>query len=89
MSPIEGARIIARLRFAARLETDADILAFVGIESETDALPIGGGRAHWQAQALIDLQEPIDDLQRSARDVGSSRCRNLLARADSLLQWPP
>ncbi|MGJ5200676.1 hypothetical protein [Bradyrhizobium sp. HKCCYLRH1030] len=88
VSPIEGARSIARLRFTALLETDVDILPLVGIDSETDALPLGRDREHWQAQALIDLQGAIDDAQRWARDVADSRCRSLLARSDSLLRWP-
>ncbi|XUM23216.1 hypothetical protein ACRAVF_07405 [Bradyrhizobium oligotrophicum S58] len=48
----------------------------------------GRDREHWQAQALVDLQEAIDDAQRWARDVAGSHCQNLLARADSLLRWP-
>ncbi len=88
VSPIEGARAIARLRFDARLDADADILCFVGIDSETEVLPLGRDRAYWQAQTLTDLQGAIDDAQRWARDVAESRCRSLLARAENLLRWP-
>ncbi|MGY3449769.1 hypothetical protein [Bradyrhizobium sp. USDA 4353] len=88
VTPIEGARAIARLRFAARLDTDVDVLPLVGIDSETDALPLGRERNHWQAQALADLQDAIDEAQRWARDFGDSHYRNLLGRAESLLRWP-
>jgi len=82
--PIEGARIIAASRFAARLQNDPDILPFVGIDSETDALPLGNERKHWQAQALAGLQPRIDQAQQWAREFGSGHCQNLLARSDLL-----
>lgn len=88
VSPIQGARMITSTRFAARLEDDPDILPFVAIESETETLPLGGDRIHWQAQALTNLQPDIDKAQTWARDFGSVHCQNLLARAVSLLQWP-
>jgi hypothetical protein len=87
-SPIEGARIIASTRFMARLDDDPDILSFVGIVSETEALPIGHERIHWQAQALANVQSDIDKAQAWAREVGSLSCKNLLARAAGLLRWP-
>jgi hypothetical protein len=88
LSPIEGARVIVTHSFAARLETDPDILPFVGISSETDALPLGDERKLWQTQALADLQPRIDEAQSWARKVGASYCQNLLARSASLLPWP-
>jgi hypothetical protein len=33
-------------------EIGALLLVFVGIDSETDALPVGNERAHWNAEAL-------------------------------------
>jgi hypothetical protein len=88
VSPIEGARLIASTRFTARLEDDPDVLPFVGIASETETLPLGDDRIHWQAQALTSLQPDIDKAQTWARDFVSAYCQNLLARAGSLLQWP-
>jgi len=88
ISPIEGARNIARTRFDARLESDPDILRFVGIDSETDALPIGTDRIYWQTQALAQLQGEIDKSQAWAREVATAYCQSLLERSASLLQWP-
>ena len=85
---IEGARIIARCRFKARLEDDADILPFVGIDSDTDALPLGHDQIHWQAQTLADLQPEIERAEIWARDTATSYCQNLLAREAALLRWP-
>ncbi|MGC2778520.1 MAG: hypothetical protein WA418_23100 [Bradyrhizobium sp.] len=88
VSPIEGARRIAIHRFAARLETDPDILPFVGIDSETDALPLGSDRVHWRAQSLDELQPTIDAAQARARDFADKHCRSLLQRSVDLLRWP-
>jgi hypothetical protein len=44
---LEGSRTIARLRFDAGDDWDLDILPFVGVVSETDALPIGDERKFW------------------------------------------
>ena len=88
ISPIEGARFIAANRFAARMEADFLILPFVGIDFETNALPLGKDRRHWRAQALTDLQPRIDEAQRWAREFGSQYCKKLLARSASLLQQP-
>jgi hypothetical protein len=88
VSPIEGARVIVASRSAARLEADPDILPFVGIDSETEALPLGKDRDYWQKQALADLQPTIDEAQHWARDLGADHCQNLLARSAILLRWP-
>jgi hypothetical protein len=88
ISPVEGARTIARHSFKARLEGDPDILPFVGIASETESLPLGGERVHWQAHALPDLQDKIDESQAWALTVVSTHCQSLVARAGSLMRWP-
>jgi len=81
LSYIEGAREITAAWSAARLdERDADMLAFVGIDSETDALPFGEMRAHWQAAALEALQPEIDEKEAWARQFGEPHCRNLVIR---------
>jgi hypothetical protein len=81
LSYIEGARKMAAPWFAAKLDRfDADFLPFVGIDSETDALPMGEMRAHWQAAALKALQPEIDEKEAWARQFGEPHCRNLVAR---------
>jgi hypothetical protein len=57
LSYIEGARKLAALRFPAELEDDADLTPFVGIDSETDALPLDrsencGIRQRWRESSL-------------------------------------
>jgi hypothetical protein len=81
LSYIEGARKIVAARWAARLdEWDPDVLHFVATYSETDALPFGEMRAHWQPAALEALQPEIDRMEAWARRIGEPYCRNLLAR---------
>ena len=81
LSYIEGARKIVAAKSLARLdEWDPDLLPFEGIDSETDALPLGVMRAHWQAAALESLQPEIDRLEVWARQLGEPYCRNLVGR---------
>ena len=81
LSYIEGARKIVAAGTTARLdERDADLLPFVGIVSETDALPFGEMREHWQAAALDALQPEIDQKEAWARGFGELHCRILVKR---------
>ena len=78
---IEGARKIVAASWAARLdERDPDLLPFVGIVSETETLPFGEMRAHWQPAALDSIQPEIDRMESWARRFGYVHCQNLVAR---------
>jgi hypothetical protein len=77
-SYIEGSRKIIAQRFVARLDSAPEILPFVGIASETEALPLGEIRMHWQAAALEALQPEIEQSEAWARSVGEPHCRNLV-----------
>ena len=78
---IEGARQVSSRRFAADLEWDEDILPFVGVDSETDALPIDSSvRELWLASALEKLQSEIDKAEQWAREILETRCHNLVRR---------
>src|SRR5258708_5110657 len=81
LSYIEGARKIVAIAATARLgERDSDLLPFVGIVSETDALPFDGMREHWQAAALGALQSEIEQKEAWARGFGEPHCRNRARR---------
>jgi hypothetical protein len=78
---IEGARSLIHLRWIAKLpEFDEDMLVFVGIDSETDALPLGPVRQHWAPTALDQLQPEIDRAERWARDFGTAAGGRLVER---------
>jgi hypothetical protein len=84
LSYIEGARQVFAAMVVARLdEWDEDLLPFVGIVSETDALPFGEMRAHWQAAALEALQPEIAKKEAWARRLGEPHCFNLVERFSS------
>ena len=86
LSYIEGAREIVAAATTARLqEGDADLLPFVGILSETDALPFGEVRKHWQAAALDALQAEIDQKEAWARRSGEPHCRSFVERFSKAL----
>ena len=81
---IEGARKIVAAWWASKLdERDVDFLPFVGIASETEALPFGEMRAHWLPAALDALQPEIDRMEAWAGQCGEPYCRNLVARFSS------
>jgi hypothetical protein len=81
LSYIEGARKIVSAHWEARLdERDMDLAPFLGIASETDALPFGEMRAHWQPAALEALQPEIDRMEAWARSFGEPYCHKLVAR---------
>jgi hypothetical protein len=81
LSYIEGSRKIVAAGATARLdERDPDLLPFVGIVSETDALPFGEMRERWQAAALDALQPEIGQKEAWARRFGEPHCRSLVER---------
>jgi len=81
VSFIEGARLISRLRWDAKLpEFDRDIDLFVGISSETEALPVGEERRHWAPEALIRLQPEIEKAERWAQKIGRPACKKVIDR---------
>src|SRR5262250_1589666 len=47
----------------ADLEWDSDILPFVGVASESEALPVGEERELWSAAALDGLQPQISEAE--------------------------
>jgi hypothetical protein len=89
LSFIEGTRRIGRLRFYVDLpEFDPDLTCFVAIDSETDALPFGDVRQHWQPAALAKLQPEIERSEQWARETGWAACELLIARFTGNAQSP-
>ena len=59
---------------------DDDLMAFVVVDSETDALPVGAEARNWSQDAL-DRKKPELELARTwAFDVVRQPCQNLVAR---------
>src|SRR4051812_7924138 len=78
---IEGSRQLCSLQFrVSSLDHNPDFLSFVGIDSETDHLPVGDVRRHWAADALARKDIEIRKAEAFYRDHAIAGCERLLAR---------
>lgn len=81
LSFLIGSRRLAALRHEMdAAANDADFLVFVAIHSETDGLPLGAVREHWDQDALARLEPDIEEAEHWAANVGAGSCRSLVAR---------
>lgn len=81
LSFIEGSRDLWRLAESANLpEDDEDVTAFLAIDSETDALPVGRDRQYWAAEALERKAPEIAAAEAWARSFGETAAQRLLKR---------
>jgi Protein of unknown function (DUF2489) len=78
---IEGSRRLNDLREALGIyHLDDDFVGFVGIDSETDHLPIGDVRRLWNEEALVHKDREVEGKERWYRDGAFEDCRKLIAR---------
>jgi hypothetical protein len=80
-SPILAARQLSGLLLTLGCDLeDPDYRTFVGIDSETDALPVGKARQHWAPEALAEKAPDIDRAEKWALDFGREAFANVIAR---------
>ena len=78
---IAGAREMTRVHFRSHSkEKDEEFLVFVGIDSETDHLPVGEVRKHWSAEALAQKDAEIKEAEDFFRDRALTAARVLIQR---------
>ena len=78
---IAGSRLLVSLcSRVSSLDHDPDFLLFVGIDSETDHLPVGDVRQHWAPVALASKDEEIRSAEAFYRDDAIAACKALLIR---------
>lgn len=77
---IEGARKLCDCRFRVKAEDDKDFLFFVGLESETDHLPIGKVQKYWKPTALKNKQEEIASVEKFYAEKAFTACNNLIVK---------
>lgn len=78
---ILGARKLDSLRHEIPgMERDADFMVFVAIASETDGLPVGAVREHWEPHALDELQPEIEAAEVWAKSHAELICMKLVTR---------
>ncbi|WP_226665608.1 DUF2489 domain-containing protein [Microbulbifer aggregans] len=78
---LEGAIELSSLRFEVDLpEDDKDFLAFTGVASEIDHLPIGKPRQSWSKEALERHEPEIQESIKWAKEFSLSECKSIVAR---------
>ena len=78
---LEGAIELSSLRFKIGLpEDDKDFLAFIGVASEIDHLPIGAPRKYWSQEALQRHEPEIQESIKWAKEFSLSACKSIVAR---------
>jgi hypothetical protein len=77
---VEGCRRLVQL-VGSLEDWDEKLLApIIGLESETDDLPLGAARSLWSPTALAERQREVDAYLDQARSVVLEACRDLVRR---------
>jgi hypothetical protein len=79
---IEGARQLTAIghRLVRDFSADPDFSVLGAVESETDDLPIGQIRAHWDPSALALKDREIAQFESTVRDAVLAACRSIRER---------
>lgn len=78
---LEGVMELSTLSFEVGLpEDDKDFLAFTGVASEIDHLPIGLSRQYWSKEALERQEQEIQESIKWAKEVSLSECKSIVTR---------
>lgn len=81
LSFFEGAIQVCSLRFKVGApDTDADIMAFIAIESETDHLPQSRVQPFCSASMLQQLQPEFEKTELWAKEFAAQACHSLIER---------
>lgn len=67
-SIIEGSRKMLQYRFWMKEEENKIWMIFLAVDSESEHLPVGAVRAHWNEQALKEKDREIADVENFYRD---------------------
>lgn len=78
LSIIEGARKLNEFQFGYNLENNKSLLFFVGINSETEHLPVGHEREKWSLSALLEKDEEIKKIESYYEKKAFQACRDLV-----------
>lgn len=85
LSVIEGCRRLNALScdLVDDWRVDKDFAVFGAVDSETDCLPVGAVRQHWNSSALVREDEKIEVAEALYRDRVMAACSNLVRRFES------
>jgi len=77
---VMGARQLVPWRFDVGAENDPDFTFFVGVDSETDHLPLGEVRSRWSPDALKVKDEELRTFETAVRDRAVRACESLIQK---------
>ena len=77
---IAGARQLCGLGHQIGADRDPDFLFFIGVDSESDDLPIGEIRKHWNPDALLDKDAELAAYEARVRERALTACRSLIEK---------
>ena len=79
---IEGCVALSRVAqgLVPRWHDDPDFLVFGAVASETDHLPTGSARTHWNPDALAREDERIAQYEAKVRTDIVAACQNIIVR---------
>ncbi|MGA2868920.1 MAG: DUF2489 domain-containing protein [Verrucomicrobiota bacterium] len=79
---VAGALRLFSLAHEVGVKGDADFNLFIGIVSETDHLPLGEARQHWNPDALLAKDAELADYEARVRERAFAACRSLIQKYD-------
>ena len=79
---IAGARQLSGLGYQVGADRDPDFTLFTGVDSESDDLPIGEVRKHWNPEALRAKDAELADYEARVRERVFEACRSLIQKYD-------
>ena len=80
LGSVAGARQLAAWRFHVGADNDPDFTFFVGVESQTDEIPIGDVRVRWNREALKAKDADLQSFEASVWDKALQACQRLIQR---------
>lgn len=79
---VAGARQLCDLGHQIGADRDPDFTYFIGVESESDHLPLDEVRKHWNPEALRAQDAELAEFERRNRDQAFEVCRSLIQKYD-------
>jgi len=79
---VAGARQFGRVTHRVGVGSDPDFIFFIGVDSETDHLPLGDVRQHWNPDALLAKDAELADYETRVRERAFAACRSLIEKYD-------
>ncbi len=82
---ILGSRRLQRYRFELGNDLDEDFLPLVGVDSETDHLPVDEERRNWSPEALLVKDQEIAEAEAYFKDIVIKSSCQLIVRFEKEL----